>query len=968
MKTSTDVSQFELGTKVLVRNHKVKYYSDDDWGIIQQSPSNGKIDVKMGDRFHIAVDIADIFLGETPEFQINGVYLHSSGKQATIVKLFKSVPKAEVFFKGESNKQKVNLSDLTFLDQPKPAEQPQLFDLDSFTQYTDQIIGDSAWDDGSAFPEVSLKNESRDFHVGNDRIHPETDSDIFLGEISLTNERGNSQVGSHSKDVEVSLKNRSGDGQVDSHSKDVEVSPKNESGNCQVDSHSKDIEISPKNESGNCQVDSHSKDIEISLKNESSDFQEGDALTINRGSDLDIFLGEISLKNESSDFQVGDRVLSSHPLSDGEILVIEKYPWIDNEGKDFNFAQTSGQKLIHVQYLTKFLGENQCLSTPAYSQVLEGSTSELKQPESLTPSKPDFLSKITPTLNESSSTDSPTSPFTATLETIAQNPENLHSIQLDFPAQAQVQPETEPDSNTQNQNCGSMPCERSQSENLISLLLSNPEELSPMDCEQFLGDSEWSDISGTIRKSFHARSLEVSTSGKDCLLLPTPTTYPVGSGNYRPAGANRLEQKLRPHIVKGDKLHPAVPGWMMGFPPGWVEQVLADTGEMLSVQPPLTLEYTTTSTEDAAVLTSTVEQLLLSKQRSQSSEFVISQNLQEFQETATTPTTSTIKAITLHQPHASLVGIHKFFETRSWSTKYRGKIAIHAAKQQKHNYQQWSLLSDLLPGFEALKFGSVVAIADLTDCILMTEEFIAQQSETELRCGLWEVGRYAWKLENVQILDEPIPARGRQRLWNIDLGLTCAANSGHTATKFLRETQPEVEPPEIPPTPEHPTKFLRETQTEVEPPEIPHTPELPTKFLRETQIETIPEIRKDITPEIPPTSELPTKFLRENTIPPKKIANGSLAPYLENKKLKSGEIITYPRVQGERDKLEYSHWRWGYYHEVKIDGEWKNRSMPVPAKIAPFVREMITKNYSVEEIKGFILQSKKKKRECIMNK
>ncbi|MHC5716509.1 MAG: hypothetical protein ACYTX0_31420, partial [Nostoc sp.] len=41
------------------------------------------------------------------------------------------------------------------------------------------------------------------------------------------------------------------------------------------------------------------------------------------------------------------------------------------------------------------------------------------------------------------------------------------------------------------------------------------------------------------------------------------------------------------------------------------------------------------------------------------------------------------KAITLHQPWAYLVGIYKFFETRTWSTNYRGKIAIHAAKYQK---------------------------------------------------------------------------------------------------------------------------------------------------------------------------------------------------------------------------------------------------------------------------------------------
>lgn len=120
-----------------------------------------------------------------------------------------------------------------------------------------------------------------------------------------------------------------------------------------------------------------------------------------------------------------------------------------------------------------------------------------------------------------------------------------------------------------------------------------------------------------------------------------------------------------------------------------------------------------------------------------------------------------IKAITLHQPWASLVGRHKHYETSSWSTNYRGKIAIHASKFKPNCSTE---LSELAGG--NLPLGAVIAIADLTDCIEMTSEFISQQTETEIRCGHWEVGRYAWKLENVQYLEAPIPARGYQGLWN----------------------------------------------------------------------------------------------------------------------------------------------------------------------------------------------------------
>lgn len=51
-----------------------------------------------------------------------------------------------------------------------------------------------------------------------------------------------------------------------------------------------------------------------------------------------------------------------------------------------------------------------------------------------------------------------------------------------------------------------------------------------------------------------------------------------------------------------------------------------------------------------------------------------------------------IKAISLHQPWASLIAMgFKKFETRSWGTNYRGKLVICAAlkntKQQQSSYE-----------------------------------------------------------------------------------------------------------------------------------------------------------------------------------------------------------------------------------------------------------------------------------------
>lgn len=121
-----------------------------------------------------------------------------------------------------------------------------------------------------------------------------------------------------------------------------------------------------------------------------------------------------------------------------------------------------------------------------------------------------------------------------------------------------------------------------------------------------------------------------------------------------------------------------------------------------------------------------------------------------------------LTAVTLHQPWASLIAEgKKHYETRSWATDYRGPIAIHAAKKL---HEDESLISLLEVPTSEIPLGAIVAIAQLTDCILMDEEFILKQSSFEQYLGLWEVGRYAWKLENVRAI-EPIAAAGKQGLW-----------------------------------------------------------------------------------------------------------------------------------------------------------------------------------------------------------
>ena len=139
-----------------------------------------------------------------------------------------------------------------------------------------------------------------------------------------------------------------------------------------------------------------------------------------------------------------------------------------------------------------------------------------------------------------------------------------------------------------------------------------------------------------------------------------------------------------------------------------------------------------------------------------------------------------MKAITIWQPYASLIatGI-KQYETRSWSTNYRGKILIHSAKRP---VSLWlSILwknAHLLDGrmiacnASALPLGAIVAIADLVDCLEISEtESLGKinkfsQTEAEIYCGKWEAKTFAWKLENIQPITIPVSAKGYQGLWN----------------------------------------------------------------------------------------------------------------------------------------------------------------------------------------------------------
>lgn len=131
-----------------------------------------------------------------------------------------------------------------------------------------------------------------------------------------------------------------------------------------------------------------------------------------------------------------------------------------------------------------------------------------------------------------------------------------------------------------------------------------------------------------------------------------------------------------------------------------------------------------------------------------------------------------MKAITILQPWAGLIACEtKQIETRSWQTRYRGPIAIHAGKDQDKKNDRIrhveAKINDFALCLPQLEFGKVIAIASLVDCIKMDAPFIRSLSSLERVLGWYECGRYAWILSDITKI-RPIAARGYQGLWNFD--------------------------------------------------------------------------------------------------------------------------------------------------------------------------------------------------------
>lgn len=152
-----------------------------------------------------------------------------------------------------------------------------------------------------------------------------------------------------------------------------------------------------------------------------------------------------------------------------------------------------------------------------------------------------------------------------------------------------------------------------------------------------------------------------------------------------------------------------------------------------------------------------------------------------------------MKAISLWQPWASAITYGtKVHETRSWRPPLAlvgQRLAIHAAKRKMPYDELSDLFYDIrtaarLKGWEDvsdgtklygklyqdLPHGAILGHARLEGVYSTNNEaYVSSLSPLDYALGNYAPDRWAWKLDDLVVLDEPLPYKGAQGLFEVPL-------------------------------------------------------------------------------------------------------------------------------------------------------------------------------------------------------
>ncbi|HYH14720.1 MAG TPA: ASCH domain-containing protein [Flavisolibacter sp.] len=150
-----------------------------------------------------------------------------------------------------------------------------------------------------------------------------------------------------------------------------------------------------------------------------------------------------------------------------------------------------------------------------------------------------------------------------------------------------------------------------------------------------------------------------------------------------------------------------------------------------------------------------------------------------------------MKVISVLQPWASLIVMgEKRIETRTWNTKYRGPLLIHASAGKKkeghdlwHSKHCWDKCT-YNKHFNELPFGAIIGQVNLVDTVKTSDLLLMKESNVpikvrgtdvpkewgrEIAFGDYSNGRYGWLLSDPIYYKEHFVIKGQLNLWEFEL-------------------------------------------------------------------------------------------------------------------------------------------------------------------------------------------------------
>lgn len=154
-----------------------------------------------------------------------------------------------------------------------------------------------------------------------------------------------------------------------------------------------------------------------------------------------------------------------------------------------------------------------------------------------------------------------------------------------------------------------------------------------------------------------------------------------------------------------------------------------------------------------------------------------------------------MKTLTVKQPWASLIveGV-KDIENRTWPTKFRGRILIHASAKPAIEFKNRCLVElyrigmteEMILSVNKLPIkwdtflnenGLIIGSVEIVDCVINHPSIWAEKTQIPYFADVLEdikhIGKpikpnmvYNWVLSNSILFSEPIPAKGKLSFWD----------------------------------------------------------------------------------------------------------------------------------------------------------------------------------------------------------